>query len=76
MAFQRDITKAWFPDENFLSNPDIMDSIWKHILQAATECAKTNQSHEYAFICSFLEMLKQYEITNGSKKEEAILSHQ
>ena len=74
MASQIVTTKAWLPDENFLFNPNMMESIRDHILQAATESAKNNRSLEYAFIYSFMEMLKQFDTTEDSKKKKAILS--
>ena len=74
MAAVTESTKAWFPDEGFLSNPTSMSLIKAYMFQLASSDMAID---EEKFLGPFNTMLMQFErSTELLKKKEALASLQ
>ena len=78
MAAVMDSTKAWLPDEGFLSNPTSMTSIKAHIRAHMIKLATSDMDNEDGkFLGSFSKMLIQFEKSSDLMlKKEALTSLQ
>ena len=76
MADVMDSTKAWLPDEGFLSNPTCLTSIKAHIRIYMLELTKSDLDMENTnFLGPFCTILLQFErFTKLMKKKEALTS--
>ena len=76
MAAVSDTTKAWLPDEGFLSNPTVMSLIKDHIKAYMIQLASSDMAvNEDKFLGPFSTMVVQFErSTDPSKKMEELIN--